>query len=156
MFVKKPTSLILVAAFVCAVPAAADDIALSLVHGQDRIDIPVRAIVSIEALATQTFTITDTQETADLRYAERRALLQLRDPTAGLPTHPADHRTTAQHRRRLRGHLQSGGGRAVMRQVFSDFSQRYPGGERPGAADEERLEPPLRAGFVRSKKQGRG
>jgi len=63
MFVKKPVSLILVAALVCVVPAAADDIALSLVHGQDRIDIPTHAITRIEAHATQTFTFTDTQET---------------------------------------------------------------------------------------------
>ena len=63
MFVKKPVLPVLVAAFVCAVPAAADDIALSLVHGQDRIDIPTHAITRIEAHATQTFTFTDTHKT---------------------------------------------------------------------------------------------
>ena len=59
----KPILPILAAAFVCVAPAAADDIALSLVHGQDRIDIPASAITRIEAHATQTFTFTDTQET---------------------------------------------------------------------------------------------
>ena len=40
----------------------ADDIALSLVHGQNRIDIPVGAIQRIEARATQTFVVTETKE----------------------------------------------------------------------------------------------
>ena len=62
MFVNKPVLLVLVAAFVCAVPAAADDIALSLVHGQDRIDIPTHAIVSIEAQAMFTYVLIETQE----------------------------------------------------------------------------------------------
>ena len=62
MFIKRPLSLILVAALVCVVPAAADDIALSLVHGQDRIDIPAHAIVSIEAQAMFTYVLIETQE----------------------------------------------------------------------------------------------
>jgi hypothetical protein len=62
MFVKKPVLPVLAVAFVCVDPAAADDIALSLVHGQDRIDIPVSAITRIEAHATQTFTFADTRE----------------------------------------------------------------------------------------------
>ena len=72
MFVQKPIPLVLVAVLVCAVPAAADDIALSLVHGQDRIDIPASAITRIEAHATQTFTFDDTHETKtyDLQNVE--------------------------------------------------------------------------------------
>ena len=63
MTFKKPISLMFVAAFACAIPAVADNIALSLVHGEDRIDIPASAIKRIEAHATQTFTFTDTHET---------------------------------------------------------------------------------------------
>ena len=62
MFVKKPVLPILVAAFVCALPAAADDITLSLVHGQDRIDIPTHAITRIEAQAMFTYVLIETQE----------------------------------------------------------------------------------------------
>jgi preprotein translocase subunit SecD len=63
MFAKWSFSLILAATFVCrAVPAMADDIALSLVHGQNRIDIPVSAIRRIEAHATQTFVVTETKQ----------------------------------------------------------------------------------------------
>ena len=63
MFAQRAFSLILVAMFVCQVaPAVADDIALSLVHGQDRIDIPVSAIRGIEAHATQTFVVTETKQ----------------------------------------------------------------------------------------------
>ena len=46
-------------------PAAADEIALSLVHGHSRIDIPASAITSIEAYATITFVIKETQERRD-------------------------------------------------------------------------------------------
>ena len=46
-------------------PVAADDIALSLVHRQSGIDIPVSALRSIEAYATQTFVITDTKQTKE-------------------------------------------------------------------------------------------
>jgi len=70
MFVNKTISLILVAALVRAFPAAADDIALSLVHGQDRIDIPVSAITRIEAHATQTFFLPKIQKqiTSEIPY----------------------------------------------------------------------------------------
>ena len=63
MFVKKPVLPIFAAAFTCIVSAAADDIALSLVHGEDRIDIPASAIIRVEAHATQTLTFTDTHRT---------------------------------------------------------------------------------------------
>lgn len=50
MFVKWPFSRILVATLVCAaVPAVADGIALSLLHGQSRIDIPASALMRVEA-----------------------------------------------------------------------------------------------------------
>jgi hypothetical protein len=63
MFAKRSFSLILAATFVCrAVPAMADDIALSLVHWQNHIDVPVSAIRRIEAYATQTFIITETKQ----------------------------------------------------------------------------------------------
>lgn len=63
MVVKWLFSPILVATLVCAaVPAVADGIALSLLHGQSRIDIPASAILRIEAQATQTFFITETQQ----------------------------------------------------------------------------------------------
>jgi preprotein translocase subunit SecD len=63
MFAKWSFSLILAATFVCrAVPAVADDIALSLVHGQNRIYIPMSAIRRIEAHATQTFVVTETKQ----------------------------------------------------------------------------------------------
>lgn len=63
MFAKWSFLLILAARLVCsAVPAMADDIALSLVHEQNRIDIPVSAIRRIEARATQTFVVTETKE----------------------------------------------------------------------------------------------
>jgi preprotein translocase subunit SecD len=63
MFVRPYFSLVLAATFVfSAVPAMADDIAFSLVNGQNRIDIPVSAIRRIEALATQTFVVTETKQ----------------------------------------------------------------------------------------------
>jgi preprotein translocase subunit SecD len=40
----------------------ADDIALSLVHGQNRIDIPVSAIQRIESYATLRFVVAETKE----------------------------------------------------------------------------------------------
>ena len=55
----------LLAAMLASAPAAADDIALSLVHRQSRIDIPVSALRSIEAYATQTFVITGTKQTRE-------------------------------------------------------------------------------------------
>ena len=63
MSAKRSFSMILTAAFVgSAVPAMADDIALSLVHEQSRIDIPVSAIRRIEAYATYNFVIAETKE----------------------------------------------------------------------------------------------
>ena len=55
--------ILLSAILVCRpVPVAADEIAFSLVHAQSRIDIPVSAIVSIEARATISFVNTETQQ----------------------------------------------------------------------------------------------
>ncbi len=63
MFAKRSFSLILAMTFVCrAVPAVADDIALSLIHRQDRIDVPVSAVRRIEARAKQTFVNTETKK----------------------------------------------------------------------------------------------
>lgn len=68
MFTKRSFSLVLTAALVCrAVPAMADDIALSLVHGQNRIDIPVSALRRIEAHATQSFVNTETKQKREFR-----------------------------------------------------------------------------------------
>ena len=66
MFVKRPFSLILVATFVCgSVTAVAEGIALSLLHGQSRIDIPASAILRIEAQATISFINNETNERRD-------------------------------------------------------------------------------------------
>src|SRR5690349_3204431 len=49
----RPVSLILSAALVSGTaPAAADEIALSMMHKESRIDVPARAITSIETYAT--------------------------------------------------------------------------------------------------------
>lgn len=61
-----PLSLTIFAILLCgALPAGADEIALSLIHRQSRIDIPASAIASIEAYATTTFVISETQERRD-------------------------------------------------------------------------------------------
>ena len=102
MFVKRPFSLILVATFVCgSVTAVAEGIALSLLHGQSRIDIPASAILRIEAQATISFINNETNEKARFPVAARRTLLHGRDPETDLSAHPTDHRTTDEHRRRL-------------------------------------------------------
>lgn len=56
-------SPIVTAMFFCgATPVAADEIALSMVHKESRIDIPASAIDSIEAEATMAFVIPGTKE----------------------------------------------------------------------------------------------
>jgi preprotein translocase subunit SecD len=58
--------LIVLTAFMCgAAPATAAEIALSLVHGQSRIDIPTSAVTRIEPRATITFVITETKQPRD-------------------------------------------------------------------------------------------
>ncbi len=52
----------LLVAMLVSGPAAASEIALSLIYQQSRIDIPASAIRRIEAYATQTFIITDTKQ----------------------------------------------------------------------------------------------
>ncbi|HEY7999229.1 MAG TPA: hypothetical protein VIE87_10450 [Pseudolabrys sp.] len=66
MTAKRRFATIFLGVYFCAVgPVAADDIALSLVHRQGRIDILVSAVRSVNAYATQTFVITGTTQTKE-------------------------------------------------------------------------------------------
>jgi preprotein translocase subunit SecD len=62
MLTKWSLALIFAVTVFRTIPAKSDDIAVSLVQGQNRIDIPVSAIRSVEAYATQTFFNTDTKQ----------------------------------------------------------------------------------------------
>ena len=62
----RPFRLLMVMAFACGTaPAAAEGIALSLVHGQRRIDIPVTGITRINARAIITFRLIETNQLRD-------------------------------------------------------------------------------------------